>query len=116
MEQFSEAMPYSSSPCPSPEIAAYIDGELSPTDELTLEGHLLSCCICAEELNAQKELVNELNISLDRELELPADFTKRIVAHAESNVNGLRRPGEWLNAVFVCVALLFFILFSLGAR
>src|SRR5262249_2163468 len=104
------------SECPSLDIAAYIDGELSPDAEIALERHLATCSFCTEELNLQKQFVNALNCSLGAVPEIPADFTKRIVTNAESNVRGLRRKSEWLNALFVCVALLFFVLFALGAN
>ena len=102
--------------CPSVDIAAYIDGELSPDAEIALERHLADCPVCVEELNLQKQFVNVLNGSLDITPEIPVDFTKRIVTSAESNVSGLRRKSEWLNALFVCVALFFFVLFTLGAN
>src|ERR1044072_2968749 len=101
--------------CPSTDIAAYIEGELFLDAELFLERHHANCSICTEKLNLQKQFVNALNNSLGFAPEIPADFTKRIVANAESNVRGLRRKSEWLNALFVCCAPLFFVLFTLGA-
>src|SRR5687767_7691259 len=92
--------------CPSPELSAYIDGELSPREELELEVHLAECRTCADELNLQKSFLNALDSSLDDEIEipLPKNFTKSVVANAESRVNGLRHPHEWRNAAFICVA------------
>ena len=103
--------------CPSPEIAAYIDGELSNERELELEFHLAGCDLCSDELNGQKLFLCALDSSLQAEPEiaLPADFTRTIVAHAESSVTGLRKPTERFNAAFICVALLLFGLFALGA-
>jgi hypothetical protein len=101
--------------CPSIEIAAYIDGELTPDAELELESHLAHCRTCSDELNLQKQFVNALNGSLKRAPELPKDFAKRIVANAESGVSGLRRGKERVNAMFVCAALFFFVMFTLGA-
>jgi len=101
--------------CPSIEIGAYIDGELSPEAEARFETHILDCSVCSTELNFQKQFVNALNGSLDDLPELPADFTKRVVVNAESSVNGLRQKKERLSAMFVCCALFFFILFTLGA-
>ena len=101
--------------CPSADIAAYIDGELSPEAELAFDLHLTACRVCSEELNAQKMLVNALDGSLGSELHVPDDFTKRIVTHAEGSVSGLRRRAEWPKAVVVSVTLLFFVLFTLGA-
>jgi hypothetical protein len=105
-----------SADCPSADIAAYIDGELSPDAELFLEHHFANCRVCSTELNEQKHFLNALNSSLTPDLEIPADFTKRIVANADSNVSGLRRRSEWLHAMFVCAGLLFFVLFTLGAN
>jgi predicted anti-sigma-YlaC factor YlaD len=101
--------------CPSIEIAAYLDGELSTEAEAKLEAHLSNCSICTRDLNDQKHFLNALNGSLNYVPEIPADFTKRIVTNAESGVSGLRQKRERLNAVFVCVGLFFFALFTLGA-
>lgn len=101
--------------CPSIEIAAYLDGELSPDLELKFEAHLAKCVICTQELNDQKHFINALNSSLIDCPEIPEDFTKRVVANAESGVSGLRQKKERLNAAFVCSALFFFVLFTLGA-
>lgn len=104
--------------CPSIEISSYIDGELSPQQELELELHLAGCRICNDELNDQKKLLCAINASLKREdeFELPANFTKVVVANAESRVSGLRRPRERFNAAFICSALALFVLFGLGAE
>ena len=103
--------------CPSDEIASYIDGELTPKREIELDAHFAACPVCAEELNQQKQFLCQLDFSLKRndELDLPADFTKTIVANAESTVSGLRRPREQFNAIFICAGLLLFVLFALGA-
>ena len=82
--------------CPRTELAAYIDGELSPREALELEMHLAVCQDCAAELNEQKKLLCALDFVLEseRKIELPADFTKIIVTKAQSNVSGLRSPRE----------------------
>ncbi|MEP6788807.1 MAG: zf-HC2 domain-containing protein [Acidobacteriota bacterium] len=104
--------------CPTDEIAAYIDGEIDPVREFELEAHLDRCEVCSHELNQQKQFLIGLNSSLKHEgdLELPANFTKLIVANAESTVSGLRRPRERFNALFICAGLFFFALFALGAE
>lgn len=102
--------------CPSEEIAAYIDGELIPNREIELDAHFVECSICADELNQQKQFLCQLDLSLKQgtDLDLPADFTKTIVANAESTVSGLRRPRERFNALFICAALFLFVLFASG--
>ncbi|MFT3744714.1 MAG: zf-HC2 domain-containing protein [Pyrinomonadaceae bacterium] len=104
--------------CPTHEISAYIDGELDLVRELELESHFASCELCSEELNQQKQFLCSLNSSLkqEREIELPKDFTKHIVANAESNVSGLRGSRERYNAMFICAALFLFVLFAMGAE
>lgn len=104
--------------CPSIEISSYIDGELSSRQEIELELHIAACKTCAEELNEQKKLLCAINASLrdEREFELPANFTRVVVANAESRVSGLRRPRERFNAAFICSALGLFVLFGLGAE
>lgn len=104
--------------CPREDITAYIDGELAPRAELDLEMHMAGCAICAEELNQQKTFLTALNFTLEKEneVELPKDFTKIIVANAESRVSGLRRSNELFNAIFICGALFLFVLFGLGSE
>ena len=104
--------------CPSPEISAYIDGELSQGDELELERHLAGCRVCADDLNLQKGFLNALEFSLEdeRKIELPKNFAKSIVATAESRVSGLRRPHERRNAALICAALIAFSFFVLGSN
>ena len=103
--------------CPLADIPPYIDGELSAARELELDAHFAVCGICLEELNFQKEFISVLNSGLKTgdEPELPRNFTKIVVTKAESSVSGLRRRVEWLNALFICVGLFFFVLFGLGA-
>jgi len=99
-------------------LAAYIDGELSPREELELEIHLAVCGSCSEELNEQKKLLQALKYALEdrNEIELPADFTRVVVANAESKVSGLRRPQERTRALFVCAALFLLVILSFGAE
>jgi predicted anti-sigma-YlaC factor YlaD len=103
--------------CPRADIAAYIDGELAPGEELELEIHFASCKACAEELNEQKKLLCALDYALEEnELKLPENFTKIVVANAESRVSGLRRPKERRNALFVCSALFLLVFIGLGSE
>ncbi len=104
--------------CPLDEISAYIDGEMSLVREMEMDAHFASCTVCSVELNQQKQFLCSLNSSLkaEKEIELPANFTKQIVASAESSVSGLRRPHERYNAVFICIGLFLFVLFAMGAE
>ncbi len=100
------------------EIAANIDGELLPREEIELEMHLAVCGSCAAELNEQKKLLCALDYALEneKEIELPANFTKIVVANAESKVSGLRRPQERSKSLFVCAALFLLVLLGLGGE
>ena len=104
--------------CPSSELAAYIDGELLPREELELEMHLAACSLCAAELNEQKRLLCALDFALEgeKEFKLPDNFTKIVVANAESKVCGLRSPKERFNAVFVIFALFLMFLAGVGGE
>jgi anti-sigma factor RsiW len=103
------------SACRLGDIAAYIDGELSPGSELAFEMHAANCPSCRNELNIQKNLLRELDLCLTTgELQLPKNFAKTVVANAECRVTGLRRPRERFTAVFICCTLLVFALFTLG--
>lgn len=103
--------------CPSPDIAAYIDGELAADREMCLSVHISHCSVCTDELNRQKQFLLCLDAGLrsEKEIELPASFAKRIVANAEANVSGIRRPSEFFNSIFICVGILLFVLFASGA-
>ena len=107
-----------SSACPLPEISAYIDGELSSPNEIELEMHVTGCRVCADDLNLQKSFLNALDRSLEDEkkIELPKNFTRAVVANAESRVSGLRRPHERRNAALIFGALVAFLLFTLGSN
>ncbi len=106
------------SSCPRSAIAAYLDGDLTPREELDLELHFTVCLTCARELNEQKKLLCVLDFALDDtgEIELPESFTKVVVTNAESNVKGLRCPQERNRALFVCAALFLLVIFGLGAE
>lgn len=98
------------------DIAAYIDGELAPREEIELETHLAVCAECRDELNAQKKLLTALDFALenDAEITLPENFTRVVLANAESKVSGLRRPQERSKALFICAALFLSVLLGLG--
>ena len=104
--------------CPRADIAAYIDGELSPKEELALEAHVSVCKDCLAELNLQKQLLCALDSSLDRqgEIELPKNFAKVVAVRAESGVCGLRSKDERFRALFFCVSLVLIALIILGAE
>lgn len=104
--------------CLTDDIAAYVDGELTAEREMEMDIHFASCSFCLNELNEQKRFLRQLEFSLHEEehVELPANFTKLVVANAESTVSGLRRPAERLNALFICVSLSLFVLFASGAE
>jgi hypothetical protein len=104
--------------CPRTEIAAYIDGELNPREELGLEMHFAVCPTCIAELNEQKKLLCALDFALEdkAEIELPENFTKVVVANAESHVQGLRCPRERNRALIVCTALFLLVILGLGAE
>jgi anti-sigma factor RsiW len=67
--------------CPRAELAAYIDGELLPREEIELERHLAGCGVCKFELNEQKRLLFALDFALEdeKDFELPANFAKVVV-------------------------------------
>jgi len=48
-------------------------------------------------------------------VDVPEDFTRIVVANAESRVSGLRRPAERFHAFFVCSGLFLVIIFALGS-
>lgn len=103
--------------CLRAEIGAYVDGELTPAEELALEAHVAVCKNCLSELNLQKQMLSALDFSLDEhtEIKLPKDFAKVIAVRAESGVCGLRSKDERFRALFLCTALFLMVLAGLGA-
>ncbi len=104
---------------PRASFVAYIDGELFPREELILEAHLAACRSCATELNEQKILLRALDFFAsenEREIKLPENFTKTVVASAESKVEGLRCPRERSRAIFAVAALFLMFLVGLGGE
>jgi anti-sigma factor RsiW len=104
--------------CQRFEIAAYIDGELSPPEELKLESHVAECKDCLAELNLQKQMLSVLDFGLEdkAEIELPKNFAKVVAVRAESTVSGLRSKEERFRALFLCVFLFLIILIGLGTE
>lgn len=102
--------------CPRWAIAAYVDGELTPREEIELEQHFAVCPDCAAELNGQKKLLHALDSALEEDFELPADFTKTVVTRAESSVQGLRCPKERSRALFICALLFLLAILGLGSE
>lgn len=90
--------------CPVEDLAAYLDGELGGEAEAALEAHLATCSACRSELNSQKLLLNQLNREFaNGDVELPEDFSLRIVVAAESRVSGLRSADELRSATLILV-------------
>lgn len=104
--------------CPHGEIAVYLDGELSPSAEITLERHFAECKTCLAELNLQKKMLSALDFAFDNkaEIELPKNFAKVVATTAESNVSGLRSKKERSLALFLCAVMFLMVLVGLGAE
>ena len=93
--------------CRSEDIAAFIDGELLDDGLKSFEAHLTSCHHCADELRTQRQLLCTLNVAFNEtpSFDLPRDFSRVVTARAESDVRGLRGPGERRRALHLCIAL-----------
>lgn len=104
--------------CPRDDIAAYVDGELSAEAARELELHISGCAECSRALMQQRQFLAALSASLDsgNAIDLPKDFTKKIVTNAESSVSGVRRPHELLTAACITAALFLFVLFAFGGE
>lgn len=103
--------------CPREEIAAYLDGELDSDALNSFETHVEQCSACATELRSQRQLLCTLEAAFGsaRHIELPANFTRVVAAHAESDMHGLRHKVERRRALQLCAALLVAAFMLLGA-
>ncbi len=94
--------------CPGPEqVYSYLEGFLAAEEARRFEGHLASCAPCREEVEERRLLARAAE-SLPR-LELPADFTLRVMAAVSPQKVSLR---SWLGGFAVWVST---IILSLGA-
>jgi anti-sigma factor RsiW len=99
-------------------IGAYVDGELDADLTLHLEEHLKDCSDCQFELRAHRLFVCELDASLtnkNRDLPVPADFSRRVAARARSDMSGVRTRAENRKALAICMILALSGLALLGA-
>ncbi|HEY6216054.1 MAG TPA: zf-HC2 domain-containing protein [Pyrinomonadaceae bacterium] len=99
-------------------IGAYVDGELDADLTLRLEEHLKDCSDCQFELRAHRLFVCELDASLtnkNRDLPVPADFSRRVAARARSDMSGVRTRAENRKALAICMILALSGLALLGA-
>lgn len=92
----------------SQDIAAYLDGELTPAALALFEGHLKACSRCARNVSAQRRLLCALDCALKDEpaLALPANFAEIVAAHAQSDMRGVRGRAEHGRALRVSLLLL----------
>jgi len=93
--------------CPREDVAAYLDGELDGDALERFESHVAECKPCASELRRQRQLVCTLDAAFNSEarFDLPAEFTRVIAAHAESDLRGLRSKTERHRAAQLCALL-----------
>lgn len=102
--------------CPSDKFAPYLDGELSASEESSLEAHLLVCGSCREDFNLQKRLLSAIApaVAIPSGLpEMPADFARVVAVRAESSVDGIRSRRERSKAVFATASLLLLAVLAL---
>jgi len=99
-------------------IGAYVDGELDADLTLLLEEHLKDCFDCQFELRAHRLFVCELDASLtnkNRDIPVPADFSRRVAVRARSDMSGVRTRSENRKALAICMILALSGLALLGA-
>lgn len=112
-----DELPENSGSCPRVDIAAYLDGELDPVEEIGVERHISECAGCREELNELKRLTFALDTALegDDQITIPENFAKVVTTNAECKVEGLRCPVERNRALLVSVLLGLIVLVGVAA-
>lgn len=103
--------------CRREEIAAYVDGELDAQACALFEEHVAECGLCAEELNAQQNILRELDSALAEDVfaEMPANFAQVVAARAQADLSGVRERHERRRAFRLCLALAALAVALLGA-
>jgi hypothetical protein len=89
--------------------ASYVDGELGETSAAIFEAHAKECSVCSRVVREQRRLLCLLDIAFDdsfeREVQLPADFTRVVKARAQTDMSGVRSGRERSIAIKICLAL-----------
>ncbi len=100
-------MPITDPICETEKIAAFIDGDLEPSERAALEEHFKHCSRCTSELQAQRLFMCELDSALagSHELAVPANFARVVAVHAESDMRGVRHRKEHTRALQFCIIL-----------
>jgi anti-sigma factor RsiW len=93
--------------CETEKIAAFIDGDLEPSERAALEEHIKHCSRCTSELQEQRLFMCELDSALagSSDLAVPANFARVVAVHAESDMRGVRDRKEHTRALQVCIIL-----------
>ena len=107
--------------CDCMNVAAYLDGELAAAESSTFEEHVRCCQFCAAALAEQRRLLCLLDATLrpargEREVELPADFTRVMKARAQTDVRGVRCTSERRRSLALIFALASLSLALVGFR
>lgn len=97
--------------CPLPEIAAYIDGELSIEQQQMLESHMKTCKLCSQELYTQRQIACLIEAAFSQNMRAPlsSTFVKSLVTNAESRITGCTNQEE----AFRASTLLFLIVLTI---
>lgn len=100
-------MSTSKSICETEKIAAFIDGDLEPSERAELEEHIRDCNRCSSELQEQRQFMCELDLALagSSDLAVPANFARVVAVHAESDMRGVRDRREHTRALRFCIIL-----------
>jgi len=93
--------------CPTEDVAAYLDRELSLAATQDFEAHLAGCAECDAELLAQKQLLCTLDAAFNgsRRIKLPPDFTRVKSGGSLSNLRGVRNKTERRRSLQLCAML-----------
>ena len=91
--------------CEPENIAAYIEGDLHPSERLALEEHLQQCESCNLELQEQRRFMCELDSAFSNpfELAVPPNFAQVVAVRAESDMRGVRDSIEHKRALQLCI-------------
>jgi hypothetical protein len=70
------------------QVYRYLERELAPPESQELEGHLASCPMCREAVETRRRLTEAASTLPD--LEIPADFSRRVMARIAGSQFSLR--------------------------
>jgi anti-sigma factor RsiW len=89
-----------------PQLAAFVDGELSGDARRELEAHVAACPVCAAEMQSLVHLKNSVRRTATQHFVPSAEFRKRIIAQVQPRKRERRSAMIWVPSLAAVAIIL----------